>query len=435
MPCKLAAVTFAIGTLVSSPLSAQLHPNIWTVRSGDALSLLAERFDTSVEQLQRWNSLENDQIMIGQKLVVRGEEDEDLQPVPELTIKTEQSPKEVITSKESGVEITLEEVDLGQSDPQELEPNIDLETSDVSDLHPVTEYKVRSGDTLNQIAEAQNTTLRAIVDANPGISPNRIRAGDKIHIGTARPEVAYIVERGDTISSIAERYGISSAELRRWNANIPFSKMRVGTNLRLFTDAEIASSESIGPPNRGKLQGGVQLGPHKGYLIRAKERSWGTAETVRWIEEAFQGVTKKYSSKKRVRVHDISDEDGGSLRDHKSHQSGRDVDISYYQKSCKGGVCPFDRVKPRQLDVARQWALLSHWLKNKQAEVIFIDYSLQAPLYRYAKKKGATKAQLEHWFQYPRGKNQGGGKIRHFRKHDDHLHARFVCPITDEGCR
>jgi murein endopeptidase len=150
---------------------------------------------------------------------------------------------------------------------------------------------------------------------------------------------------------------------------------------------------------------------------------------------AFDAVDAKFKRTKVVRIHDISDRNGGKLRDHKSHQNGRDADISYYQEECGSNGCRFDEFRSSRLDVARQWALLGYWLRHGQAEMIFIDYRLQAKLYRYAKRKGATKAQLDRWIQYPRGKYEPDGVIRHFPNHEDHLHVRFVCPYSDLKCR
>ena len=436
MSLRLAIAVCVFASFFGAQADAQLHPNIWTVRSGDALSLLAERFDTSVEQLKTWNSLADDKIQIGQKLVVRGEDDETLRP--QIDEVKNVMAEETISAGDATIRVTLEEVDLepAPSDViEEVDPPLNVPSIEASATRPLQHYKIVAGDTLSQIATAQNTTLRAIIDANPGINPERIRIGTKIRIGTARPEITYVVERGDTISTIAERYGVSSAELRRWNANIHFAKMRLGTNLRIFTDEDFAESECFGATNKGHLEQGVMLAENKAYMIRSKDRAFGTLETIRWMTDAFEKVSKKYKHRKRVRIHDISDEDGGRLRDHKSHQNGRDVDISYYQKSCKNNLCPFEPVKPRKLDVGRQWTLLSHWLKTGQAEIMFIDYSLQGPLYRHAKRKGATEKELERWFQYPRGKKVPRGKIRHFRKHNDHLHVRFVCPVTDKACR
>ena len=151
--------------------------------------------------------------------------------------------------------------------------------------------------------------------------------------------------------------------------------------------------------------------------------------------DAFDAVDRKFKHTKVVRIHDISDRDGGRLRDHKSHQNGRDADISYYQAQCPRSGCRFAEFRSSELDVARQWALLEHWLRRGQAEMIFIDYRLQANLYRYAKRRGVPKSQLDRWIQYPRGKYEPQGVIRHFPNHEDHLHVRFVCPYSDLKCR
>jgi murein endopeptidase len=170
-------------------------------------------------------------------------------------------------------------------------------------------------------------------------------------------------------------------------------------------------------------------------VIRTPARTYGTEETTRWIVAAFEAVDAKFKHTKVVRVHDISDRNGGRLRDHKSHQNGRDADISYYQDECSSSGCRFDGFRSSELDVARQWTLLEYWLRNGQAEMIFVDYRLQARLYRYAKRRGVPKAQLDRWIQYPRGRYEPEGVIRHFPNHEDHLHVRFVCPYSDLKCR
>ena len=119
---------------------------------------------------------------------------------------------------------------------------------------------------------------------------------------------------------------------------------------------------------------------------------------------------------------------------HRSHQSGRDVDIAYYQTEC-AGPCRLQPVDSLVLDATRQWRLLRHWLVHNQVEYIFIDYALQAALYAEAVATGASKSQLARWFQYPRGPAHSGGTIRHIRGHDDHLHVRFRCAADDDECQ
>ncbi|HEX2954997.1 MAG TPA: LysM domain-containing protein, partial [Bacillota bacterium] len=48
-------------------------------------------------------------------------------------------------------------------------------------------YTVVPGDTLFSIATRFNTTVNAILQANPGLDPNRLFAGQRICIPTSRP--------------------------------------------------------------------------------------------------------------------------------------------------------------------------------------------------------------------------------------------------------
>ena len=241
--------------------------------------------------------------------------------------------------------------------------------------------------------------------ANEGLHPTRIYPGQTIDVGSPRPEVVFRLERGDSLAVAANRYGVSTRDVARWNSNLSVAGARPGTSIRIYTRKPVSASEAIGPTNRGRLENPVRLPSHRGYVIRTPAKAYGTEETIRWIVDAFDSVERKFKHTKVVRIHDISDRDGGHLRDHKSHQNGRDADISYYQKQCGANGCRFAEFKSSELDVARQWALLEHWLRNGQAEMIFIDYRLQAKLYKPCEtKRRQQSAKLDRWIQYPRGK-------------------------------
>ena len=187
-------------------------------------------------------------------------------------------------------------------------------------------------------------------------------------------------------------------------------------------------SQSLGSAHDGRLIQGVQLPEHPHYRVLSPQRAWGTATVVRWITEAFSLL----ESGSQVLVHDLSAPAGGPLRGHKSHQSGRDADIAYFQLGA--AVSRLRPVSAQSLDATRQWALLQTWLKRRQAEFIFVDYELQPALFEGAQAQGATEAQLRQWFQFPRGPSHPGGIIRHAQGHADHLHVRFRCAAEDEGC-
>ena len=47
----------------------------------------------------------------------------------------------------------------------------------------------------------------------------------------------------------------------------------------------------------------------------------------------------------------------------------------------------------------------------------------------------ASEEELMRWFQYPRGRGNPWGVIRHYPKHGDHMHVRFACHPSDPACK
>ena len=54
----------AVDALIKQPL-------YYTVRRGDALTLIARKFDATADQIRQWNQLEGDRVKIGQRLLVK----------------------------------------------------------------------------------------------------------------------------------------------------------------------------------------------------------------------------------------------------------------------------------------------------------------------------------------------------------------------------
>ena len=362
--------------LLSFAGSAVAQPRTWRVQRGEALSVIAARFSVTVQQLREWNTLEGDRIVPGQELVVG-------------------------------------------------EPEVGLA------------HRVERGQTLSHIALAHRTTVERLVELNPGLDPDRLHEGQELRVESLdeRHHVEYVVRRGDNLSRIADRHRVQVDDLRRWNDDVRGNELRAGSVLHIYSEIPESVSESVGRPHHGRLTNPEQLPEHPGYFLRDPRRAYGTLETILWIQEGVEAVLDRFPDSPQVRVHDISNREGGRMRDHRSHQSGRDVDISFYQRRCASGVCPSRRIRPDELDAERQWALFEHWLRSERVEAIFIDHSLMEPLYDEARRRGATRAELSRWFQYPRDRRDRQGIIRHYPRHRDHAHVRFVCPDTDEICR
>jgi LysM repeat protein len=85
-----------------------------------------------------------------------------------------------------------------------------------------TTYVVSWGDTLSSIARRYGTTVSAIAQANQLSNPNWIYVGQRLAIpGTTSPAPTtsglYVVRRGDTLSVIAARYGTTVQRLVQMN--------------------------------------------------------------------------------------------------------------------------------------------------------------------------------------------------------------------------
>lgn len=95
------------------------------------------------------------------------------------------------------------------------------------------EYTIKQGDTIYKLAKAYNTTVEAILMVNPGINPDNLQIGSTICIPSEKPApgcdgIYYVVRPGDTLYSIAHKYGISLAELMAANPGVDPYNLMVG---------------------------------------------------------------------------------------------------------------------------------------------------------------------------------------------------------------
>lgn len=380
---RIATALALIGTLLG-PALVHAQRQTHTVAAGEFLGSLSHRYGVSVEDIMRWNELESDRIRPGQELVVAPE------PAPESV------------EERAAWEMT---------------------------------YVVLRGDNATRIAERVGVSVEELRRANPGARLDRVRPGQRLSIVGAARALDHTVRRGETLARLAARFELRHLDLLAWNPTLNRRGLEVGMTLRMYTDVRVSRSESVGAPNAGTLVNGEPLVAHRAYIIRDTARAVGTHETVQWLVEAFDVALDADPHMPRVRVHDITVEGGGQVRGHRSHQSGRDVDIAYYRRQCRNDEpCFMSRSGPEDLDVAHQWRVFRYWLEHRVVTAIFMDHALQAPLYEYARTHGATRDELGAWFQYPRPATQRVGVIRHYPGHDDHFHVRFICPPNDDQC-
>lgn len=81
-------------------------------------------------------------------------------------------------------------------------------------------YTVQKGDTLSHIAQRFHTTINELAKQNNIQNPNRIFPGQTLHIGKTNKtttEKYYTVQKGDTLSHIAVKFGTTVEQLTKLN--------------------------------------------------------------------------------------------------------------------------------------------------------------------------------------------------------------------------
>jgi penicillin-insensitive murein DD-endopeptidase len=217
------------------------------------------------------------------------------------------------------------------------------------------------------------------------------------------------------------------------------------------------TSVSYGTGNLGALQHGVPLPVQgDGYWVppRWEQRGnlYGTEELVATIVRVGRRLAREQPSAAPLGVADLSPLGGGPSRHHRSHQSGRDVDLLFFARDANGApvvatdmyVFGADGMTRRSVradgserarlyfDVARNWALIRALMEATTAEVqyIFIYEPLRRLLLAHARATGEPPALVEQAAQLL---HQPSDSAPHW----DHMHVRVFCAPSDRpmGCR
>ena len=208
----------------------------------------------------------------------------------------------------------------------------------------------------------------------------------------------------------------------------------------------IPGSLSLGGTTRGILQNPATVPQNsKTFQIlpthRTKGTGYATEELIGLLQWGADEVNRQFPGSV-MRTGNLSLRRGGKIKVSRSHQSGRDVDISFYVLNRAGKpiktpqLITFDETgksKPGgyQFDVPRNWALVEAFISypGTQVQWLFVSQPLKDSLLAYARDKNTDpmiieKASALLW------------QPTESSPHNDHFHMRIYCPEEDrlEGC-
>jgi LysM repeat protein len=128
-------------------------------------------------------------------------------------------------------------------------------------------YQIRPGDSLSGIAARYQTTVGALMQANPQIhSPNLIYAGAQLNLpgssdsfqpAPSSSGASYTVRPGDTLSAIGARFGVSYQSIARANGLTNPNLIYAGQHLVIPGRGTPAPTPAPAPPpsNSGPVSG------------------------------------------------------------------------------------------------------------------------------------------------------------------------------------
>ena len=201
---------------------------IYTVKKGDSLWKIANKYNTTVEKLKSANNLKTNTLRVGQKLVI-----------PSISVSPEVSDTYIVQKGDSlwsianKFNMTVSELkNLNNLTNNLLSIGQVLKIKDSSNNGKTT-YTVQKGDSLWVIANKYGITTEELKSYN-NLKSNLLSIGQvlKIPQGKTSTENIYTVKKGDSLWTIANRYNTTVEKIKVLN-NLTSNLLSIGQQLKI----------------------------------------------------------------------------------------------------------------------------------------------------------------------------------------------------------
>ncbi len=184
----------------------------YQVRSGDSWYRISRQYGVPITVLKSVNKQHSNVLRIGQRLMIPG--GGGASESPALSVASARNKTRSIASKRGN-------------------------------------YTVQTGDTLSAISRESGVSLRTLMDSNGLTAKSVLRVGQKLYIPDqsrsktvasqqqaekVKSSIVYRVRRGESIWSIARKFGVSQEDVLRWNGMGSGSTLYPGDTLKLFVN-------------------------------------------------------------------------------------------------------------------------------------------------------------------------------------------------------
>ena len=239
---------------------AQAKVRYYRVKRGDNLSTIAQKYDVAVEDLKKWNNIRGNKVAYGKNLKING---------------VEADQKSTVVAK---VEIDKKGI---QKD------SLATPTNSI--------YVVQKGDNLSNIAKKFNVTVAELQDWNK-LTTKSISLGASLQVvknpihneviaePVERKDIAYSVQKGDNLGSIAKKFGASVEDLKQWN-NLTSNAIAIGNSLI------VAKNEIVIDTNKVAIASFKKKEQYPNTASKESEYYVKKGDSLYSISKKYPGVT------------------------------------------------------------------------------------------------------------------------------------------------
>ena len=239
---------------------AQAKVRYYRVKRGDNLSTIAQKYDVAVDDIKKWNNIRGNKVAYGKNLKING---------------VEADQKSTVVAK---VEIDKKGI---QKD------SLATPTNSI--------YVVQKGDNLSNIAKKFNVTVAELQDWNK-LTTKSISLGASLQVvknpihneviaePVERKDIAYSVQKGDNLGSIAKKFGASVEDLKQWN-NLTTNASAIGNSLI------VAKNEIVIDTNKVTIASFKKKEQYPSTASKESEYYVKKGDSLYSISKKYPGVT------------------------------------------------------------------------------------------------------------------------------------------------
>lgn len=236
-----------------TPPKKKVSYQTYTVKKGDNLASIAEAYDVDVSDIKDWNDLSSDKIIIGQKLKIYSDKQVSDSEKKSTSKKQSYTVKEGdnLTQIADKFDVSVSDIKDWNGletdviyEGQVLKLYSDKKVNDTEKMKKKTKaatYTVKEGDNLTQIADKFDVSVSDIKDWND-LKSDVIYEGQVLKLYSPSKETTkkkestktqyYTVKKGDTLAKIADKYDTTITQIKKWN-KLDSDDIEIGQKLKV----------------------------------------------------------------------------------------------------------------------------------------------------------------------------------------------------------